>query len=186
MAGTLYLVATPIGNLNDFSPRAKEVLSEVSFIAAEDTRVSLKLLNHFCIKKPLISYYEHNRAVSGAKILSASFPAKAAPCNGRGTPAISDPGEDIVRLCAQSGVEVVSIPGACALVSALSVSGLPTQRFCFEGFLSTAKKSRFEHLEEIRSESRTMIFYEAPHKLVNTLRDMLQVLGDGMFPFAAN
>jgi 16S rRNA (cytidine1402-2'-O)-methyltransferase len=179
MAGAIYLIGTPIGNLGDLSPRAKEVLSEVDFIAAEDTRVSLKLLNHFGLKKPLVSYYEHNRAQSGAKILARLISGEnCALVTDAGTPAISDPGEDIVRLCADNGVEVVSVPGPCALVSALSVSGLPTQRFCFEGFLSTSRKSRFQHLEELKTESRTMVFYEAPHKLLNTLRDMLETFGD--------
>jgi 16S rRNA (cytidine1402-2'-O)-methyltransferase len=172
-------VGTPIGNLGDLSPRAKETLSAVDFIAAEDTRVSLKLLNHFGIRKPLISYYEHNRAESGAKILSRLLAGEScALVTDAGMPAISDPGEDIVRLCAENGVPVVTVPGPSALIAALAASGLPTQRFCFEGFLSTSRKSRFEHLQELLEERRTMIFYEAPHKLLNTLRDMLETWGD--------
>ncbi|HHU22889.1 MAG TPA: 16S rRNA (cytidine(1402)-2'-O)-methyltransferase [Clostridiales bacterium] len=179
MAGILYLVATPIGNLGDISHRALEVLSGVDFIAAEDTRVSLKLLNHFGIKKPLVSYYEHNRAASGERILERLLKGEScALVTDAGMPAISDPGEDLVRLCVENGVRVVGIPGPCAAISALAVSGLPTQRFCFEGFLSTSKKNRFAHLEAIKDEQRTMIFYEAPHKLLNTLRDFLEILGD--------
>lgn len=179
MSGTLYLVATPIGNLGDFSPRAREIFNTVGFIAAEDTRVTVKLLNYFEIQKPLVSYYEHNRAESGAKILARLLAGEScALTTDAGMPAISDPGEDLVRLCAENGVPVVSIPGPCALVTALAVSGLPTQRFCFEGFLSTAKKSRFEHLNELKTETRTMVFYEAPHKLIRTLEDFLECWGE--------
>jgi 16S rRNA (cytidine1402-2'-O)-methyltransferase len=179
MAGTLYLVATPIGNLSDFSPRAQETLRSVDFIAAEDTRVTLKLLNHFDIKKPLVSYYEHNRAEMGEKLLSRLLAGEScALVSDAGMPAISDPGEDIVRQCALHGVTVSPIPGANALVSALAVSGLPTQRFTFEGFLSTANRPRREHLESLVGEKRTMILYEAPHKLVQTLTDLLNYLGD--------
>lgn len=179
MSGTLYLVATPIGNLGDISARALEVLAGADFIAAEDTRVTLKLLNHFGLKKPLLSYYEHNRRWSGEKILDRlSNGESCALVTDAGTPAISDPGEDIVRLCAQRGLSVVPIPGACAAVAALSVSGLATGRFCFEGFLSTARQSRAEHLNSLKTETRTIIFYEAPHKLLNTLRDLLAALGD--------
>lgn len=179
MAGKLYLVATPIGNLGDMSPRAVRTLSEVDFIAAEDTRVSVKLLNHFDIKKPLVSYYEHNKFASGDKILQRILEGEScALITDAGMPAISDPGADMVELCAQHNVEVIVIPGACAVVSALSISGLPTGRFCFEGFLSTGKKARYEHLEELKDERRTMIFYEAPHKLLRTLEDMLKVFGD--------
>ena len=179
MTGSLYLVGTPIGNLGDLSPRAKEILSTVDFIAAEDTRVSLKLLNHFAIHKPLVSYYEHNRAESGAKILARLLAGEScALVTDAGMPAISDPGEDIVRLCAEHGVPVVTVPGPSALIAALAASGLPTQRVCFEGFLSTSRKSRTQHLQALTDERRTMLFYEAPHKLLNTLRDMLEAWGD--------
>ena len=179
MAGTLYLVGTPIGNLGDFSPRAQEVLRLVDFIAAEDTRVTLKLLNHFEIKKPLICYFEHNRAEMGEKLLARLLAGEScALVSAAGMPAISDPGEDIVRRCAEHGVTVSCAPGPCARATALAVSGLPTQRFCFECFLSTASKSRREHLEQLRGERRTMIFYEAPHKLLRTLGDFLDNFGD--------
>ncbi len=178
MAGTLYLVGTPIGNLNDLSPRALETLRAVDFIAAEDTRVTLKLLNHFEIKKPLVCYFEHNRAEMGEKLLSRLLGGEnCALVTDAGMPAISDPGEDIVRQCAASGVTVSVIPGPSALVTALAASGLPTQRFCFEGFLSTAAKSRREHLQSLRTETRTMIFYEAPHKLLRTLEDFQETFG---------
>lgn len=178
MSGKLYLVGTPIGNLEDFSPRAKRILSEVDFIAAEDTRVTLKLLNHFDIKKPLVSYFEHNKYASGQKILSRILDGETcALVTDAGMPAISDPGEDMVRLCAESGVEVVSVPGPTAVCTALALSALPTGRFCFEGFLSTSNKSRREHLEALRDEHRTMIFYEAPHKLLRTLEDMKNTFG---------
>ena len=178
MSGTLYLVATPIGNLGDLSPRALETLSAVDFIAAEDTRVSLKLLNHFGIKKPLVSYHEHNHVTAGPSILARLLAGEdCALVTDAGTPAISDPGEPLVRLCAESGVSVLSIPGCCAAVSALAVSGLPTGRFTFEGFLSVSRKSRREHLESLRDERRTMIFHEAPHKLRNTLADFAAVFG---------
>ena len=179
MPGTLFLVATPIGNLGDMSERAIETLKSVDFIAAEDTRVSLKLLNHFDFKKPLVSYYEHNRLESGEKILRRlELGESCALVTDAGTPAISDPGEDIVRQCAAAGIEVIPVPGACAAICALAVSALPTQRFCFEGFLSVTRKNRIEHLESLVNEPRTMIFYEAPHKLVATLRDMLNYFGD--------
>jgi len=178
MSGTLYLVGTPIGNLGDFSPRAAEVLQSVDFIAAEDTRVTLKLLNHFGIRKPLISYFEHNRAQSGEKILRRLKDGEnVALVSDAGMPAISDPGEDLVRLCAQDGVPVCVVPGPCAAVSALAASGISTQRFTFEGFLSTSNKSRAEHLESLREEKRTMVIYEAPHKLCETLEDLKQTLG---------
>ena len=179
MAGTLYLVGTPIGNLGDFSPRAVETLRSVDFIAAEDTRVTLKLLNHFEIKKPLICYFEHNRAEMGEKLLSRLLGGEScALVTDAGMPAISDPGEDIVRQCAEHGVTVCTVPGPSALITALAMSGLPTQRFTFEGFLSVSGKSRREHLDSLRSEQRTMIFYEAPHKLLRTLQDFLAVFGD--------
>ena len=178
MAGTLYLVPTPIGNLGDISPRAKKTLAEADFIAAEDTRVSLKLLNHLELKKPLVSYYEHNKAESGPRIVERLLAGEScALVTDAGSPAISDPGEDLVALCAKAGVCVCAIPGPCAAVTALSVSGLPTGRFCFEGFLSTNKKSRREHLNSLKSERRTMIFYEAPHKLQNTLKDLTDAFG---------
>lgn len=177
--GTLYLVATPIGNLSDLSERALAVLREADLIAAEDTRHTLKLLNHFAIKKPMISYFEHNKAERGQEILRILKEGKDVTLvSDAGTPAISDPGEDLVRLCAQNDISVVPIPGPCALINALIVSGLPTGRFSFEGFLSVNKKNRKQHLESIRSDTHTLIFYEAPHKLKNTLADMLQILGD--------
>lgn len=179
MAGILYLVGTPIGNLSDLSPRAVETLSAVDFIAAEDTRVTLKLLNHFGIKKPLICYFEHNRAEMGEKLLSRLLAGEScALVSDAGMPAISDPGEDIVRRCAESGVTVGCIPGPSAVVTALAMSGLPTQRFTFEGFLAVSGKSRREHLESLRGERRTMVFYEAPHKLLKTLTDFLEYFGD--------
>lgn len=179
MSGTLYLVGTPIGNLGDLSVRALETLRSADFIAAEDTRVTAKLLNHFAIKKPCVSYYEHNKYASGEKILARILAGETcALVTDAGMPAISDPGEDLVRLCAENGVEVVTIPGPCAAIAALAVSGLPTQRFCFEGFLAVSGKNRSAHLEQLRTEQRTMIFYEAPHKLVRTLEDMRTVFGD--------
>ncbi|MGE4484250.1 MAG: 16S rRNA (cytidine(1402)-2'-O)-methyltransferase [Oscillospiraceae bacterium] len=179
MSGILYLVGTPIGNLGDLSPRAAETFKNADFIAAEDTRVTIKLLNHLGIKKPLVSYYEHNRMESGEKILARILGGETcALVSDAGMPAISDPGEDLTRQCAGAGVEVICIPGPCAAVCALALSALPAGRFTFEGFLSTAKKSRFQHLEELKSEKRTMIFYEAPHKLLSTLHDMLEYFGD--------
>ena len=179
MAGTLYLVGTPIGNLGDLSPRAVEILQSVDFIAAEDTRVTLKLLNHFGIRRPLISYYEHNKIESAAVILPRLLAGEScALVSDAGMPAISDPGEELVRLCAEQEIPVASVPGPSAVVTALAMSGLPTQRFTFEGFLSTANKSRREHLETLRTEHRTLVLYEAPHKLVETLSDLLEVLGD--------
>ena len=178
MSGTLYLVATPIGNLGDFSPRAVDTLENADFIAAEDTRVSMKLLNHFGIKKPLVSYHEHNHVTAGQSILSRLLAGETcALVTDAGTPAISDPGEDLVRLCAENGVPVYSIPGCCAAVSALAVSGLPTGRFTFEGFLTVNKKSRRERLEQLKTEERTMIFHEAPHKLRTTLADLRDAFG---------
>ncbi len=179
MAGTLYLVATPIGNLGDFSPRAVETLQQADFIAAEDTRVSVKLLNHFEIRKPLVSYHEHNRAAAGAAIVERLLSGETcALVTDAGTPAISDPGEDLVKLCAENGITVQSIPGCCACITALAVSGLPTRRFTFEGFLSANRKERREMLQELSVEERTMVFHEAPHKLRATLGDMLEILGD--------
>lgn len=178
MAGILYLVATPIGNLGDFTPRAVETLEAADFIAAEDTRVSVKLLNHFHIKKPLVSYHEHNHVTAGQAVLARLLAGEScALVTDAGTPAISDPGEDLVRLCAENGVEVRAVPGCCAAVNALAVSGLPTGRFTFEGFLTVNKKSRREHLDSLRDETRTMIFHEAPHKLRTTLDDLEEAFG---------
>ena len=179
MAGTLYLVATPIGNLGDFSPRGVETLQTADFIAAEDTRVSVKLLNHFGIKKPLVSYHEHNRAAAGQAILARLLAGEScALVTDAGTPAISDPGEDLVRLCGENGVTVEAIPGCCAAICALAVSGLPTGRFTFEGFLSANKKERRTALLKLKCEERTMVFHEAPHKLRATLAALAEILGD--------
>ena len=178
MTGTLYLVATPIGNLGDFSPRAIETLQNADFLAAEDTRVSIKLLNHFGIKKPLVSYHGHNEKSAGQSILRRLLDGEScALMTDAGTPAISDPGEELVRLCAENGVTVTSIPGCCAAVNALAVSGLPTGRFTFEGFLPVNQKSRRERLDALRTEERTMIFHEAPHKLRTTLKDFRAAFG---------
>lgn len=179
MAGKLYVVATPIGNLGDFSPRAVETLRAVDFIAAEDTRVGARLLSHFDIKKPQVSYFEHNRKAKGDWIADRIAAGEnCAIITDAGTPAISDPGTDLVALCAERGIVSVGVPGCSAVVTALSLSGMDTGRFTFEGFLSTAKKSRREHLEEVRTQRRIMVFYEAPHKLRRTLTDLLTVLGD--------
>lgn len=179
MAGMLYLVPTPIGNLSDISPRARKTLAEADFIAAEDTRVTLKLLNFLELKKPLVSYYEHNKLESGPRIVRRILEGETcALVSDAGSPAISDPGEDLVRLCAEAGLPVCAIPGPCAVITALSISGLPTGRFCFEGFLSINKKSRQEHLAGLKIERRTMIFYEAPHKLLATLKDLSAAFGE--------
>ena len=178
MAGMLYLVPTPIGNLGDISIRCRETLEQADFIAAEDTRVSIKLLNHLGIKKSLVSYFEHNKAYKGNVILERILAGETcALVSDAGSPAISDPGEDLVRQCAEAGITVCAIPGPCAVITALSISGQSTGWFCFEGFLSTAKKSRREHLLSLKEERRTMIFYEAPHKLLATLGDMAEVFG---------
>ena len=178
MSGMLYLVPTPIGNLGDISVRCRQTLENADFIAAEDTRVTLKLLNHLGIKKSLVSYYEHNKDFKGNVIIDRILAGETcALVSDAGSPAISDPGEDLVRLCAENGITVTAIPGPCAVITGLSISGLPTGRFCFEGFLSTAKKSRKEHLESLIGETRTMIFYEAPHKLVSTLEDLADTFG---------
>ena len=178
MAGMLYLVPTPIGNLGDISIRCRQTLEQADFIAAEDTRVSLKLLNHLGIKKSLVSYYEHNKAAKGNLIIDRILAGETcALVSDAGSPAISDPGEDLVKQCAEAGITVCAIPGPCAVITALSISGQSTGRFCFEGFLSTAKKSRREHLESLIDEQRTMIFYEAPHKLLSTLEDMATIFG---------
>lgn len=179
MSGKLILVGTPIGNLSDFSPRARETLAEADFIAAEDTRVTLKLLNHFGIRKPLVSYFEHNKYEKGGPICERMEAGETcALVTDAGMPAISDPGELLVAQCAERGIPVLVVPGPSAVVSALAVSGLPTGRFTFEGFLSVSRKSRREHLDELKQESRTMVFYEAPHKLAATLSDMLEAWGD--------
>lgn len=177
--GKLYLVATPIGNLNDLSKRAIDVLKSCDLIACEDTRYSRKLLTHFEISKPLTSYFEHNKAEKGAVIAGEIKNGKnVALITDAGTPAISDPGEDLVRLCAKEGIDVVPVPGCVAFVNALIVSGLYTGRFSFEGFLSVNRKNRMNHLEEVKDDFRTLIFYEAPHKLLKTLEDMESVFGD--------
>ena len=178
MSGTLYLVPTPIGNLGDISRRCAETLEVADFIAAEDTRVSLKLLNHLEIKKPLVSYHEHNKKESGPRILERLLGGEScALVTDAGCPAISDPGEDLVKLCAQAGVPVCALPGPCAAITALSVSALATGRFAFEGFLPSQKKERKARLEGLKSEERTMIFYEAPHHLRSTLKDLLEAFG---------
>ena len=178
MAGMLYLVPTPIGNLGDISERCRRTLEEADFIAAEDTRVSLKLLNHLGIKKSLVSYFEHNKTQKGDWIVERILAGETcALVSDAGSPAISDPGEELVKQCAAAGITVCAIPGPCAVITALSISGQSTGRFCFEGFLSTQKKNRREHLESLIGEQRTMIFYEAPHKLVSTLTDMAAVFG---------
>lgn len=178
-ASTLYLVATPIGNLADMSERAIKTLSDVDFIAAEDTRNSLRLLNYFGISKPLVSYYEHNKRERGEEIVSRLLAGEScALITDAGTPAISDPGEDLVRLCAENNIAVTAIPGACAMVNALALSALSTVRFVFEGFLPVQKKQRRERLKELSIEERTFILHEAPHKLKTTLADLSEVLGD--------
>lgn len=177
--GSLYLVATPIGNLGDFSPRARQTMEEVDFIAAEDTRVTKKLLTALGLPaKPMVSYFEHNRRQRGEEILARLLGGQScALVTDAGTPAVSDPGEDLVALCAQHEVPVIPVPGCCAAVCALAASGLPTGRWCFEGFLSVNKKARREHLDALRGETRTMIFYEAPHKLRQTLDDLRAAFG---------
>ena len=179
MPGKLYVVGTPIGNLSDFSPRAIETLEKVDFIAAEDTRVTVKLLNHFEINKPMLAYYEHNKMQRGGDIIARLLSGEdCALVSDAGMPAISDPGEDLVRMCHENGIPVESVPGPSALITALAISGMKSGRFCFEGFLSVNKPSRRAHLAEVKKETRTMIFYEAPHKLPATLCDMLEVFGD--------
>lgn len=178
MSGTLYLVPTPIGNLGDISRRMAQTLEEVDFIAAEDTRVSLKLLNHLGLKKPMLSYHRHNTEAGGQAVLDRLLAGEnCALVTDAGMPAISDPGEELVAQCAQLSIPVVAIPGPCALVTALAVSGQPTDRFTFEGFLPMNKKNRKAHLDSLRGEVRTMLFYEAPHKLCATLRDLVDTFG---------
>lgn len=175
----LYVVGTPIGNLGDFSPRAVETLSNCDFIAAEDTRVTLKLLNHFGIKKNMVSYFEHNRRERGEMIVSRILSGETcALVTDAGMPAISDPGEDLVKLCHENAIKVESVPGPCAFTTALALSGMPSGRFTFEGFLSVNKPSRREHLDSLKNETRTMLFYEAPHKLGATLKDMYATFGE--------
>lgn len=176
--GALYVVGTPIGNLGDFSPRAKETLEQADFIAAEDTRVTMKLLNHFAVKKPLLSYFEHNKLSHGELILQRLRAGETcALVSDAGMPAISDPGETLVAACAGEGIPVYVVPGPTAVISALAVSGLPTGRFTFEGFLSVNKRGRREHLLSVERETRTMVFYEAPHKLRKTLSDFEKTFG---------
>lgn len=177
--GTLYLCATPIGNLGDITIRCIDTLREVDLIAAEDTRHTIKLLNHFDINTPMTSYHQHNKREKGDYLIQKLLEGQnIAIVTDAGTPAISDPGEDLVALCIRQGISVTSIPGAAACISALILSGLPTGRFCFEGFLSVNRTVRKKHLASIKNESRTMIFYEAPHKLITTLRDLFDTLGD--------
>lgn len=179
MAGKLYIVGTPIGNLEDFSPRAKRILNEVDFIAAEDTRVTVKLLNHLGISKPMVAYFEHNKKERGNTVIERMLSGEVcAIVTDAGMPAISDPGEDLIRECHERGIEVESVPGPTAFATALALSGMPSGRFCFEGFLSVNKPSRKKHLEEIKNEKRTLIFYEAPHKLIKTLDDMYAAFGE--------
>ena len=174
----LYLVPTPIGNLGDLSDRIRQALAEADFIAAEDTRVTMKLLRHLDLNRPLVSYHEHNKRIAGPKILARLQAGETcALVTDAGTPAISDPGEDLVKLCIDAGVIVTALPGPCALITALCISGLPTARFTFEGFLPTAAKDRRERLEQLLAEQRTMIFYEAPHRLRETLRDLAEAFG---------
>ena len=178
MAGTLYLVPTPIGNLGDISQRMAQTLAEADFIAAEDTRVSIKLLNHLGLKKPMLTYHRHNTETGGQAVLDRLLAGEnCALVTDAGMPAISDPGEELVARCAQQGIPVVTIPGPCALVTALAASGQPTGRFTFEGFLAMNKKNRRAHLDALRDEERTMIFYEAPHKLQATRKDLCQTFG---------
>ncbi len=179
MSGTLYVVGTPIGNLGDMSSRALETLEKCDFVAAEDTRVSLKLLNHFGIKKPMVSYFEHNKFEKGPLIAARLLAGEScAIVTDAGMPAISDPGEDLVRLCCESGIRVEAVPGPCAFATALAVSGMPSRRFSFEGFLPADKNERRRCIEKFAKEERTLIFYEAPHKLAVALADLAEILGD--------
>ena len=179
MSGKLYVIGTPIGNLSDLSPRAIETLKTVDFIAAEDTRVTMKLMNRFEIKRPVISYHEHNMRGSGTRIMDRILSGEnCAVVSDAGMPAISDPGQDLVRLAHENGITVVSVPGPSAVITALAISGLECGRFCFEGFLSVTKSERRTHLDELKNERRTMVFYEAPHKLLATLKDMYAAFGD--------
>ena len=178
MSGKLYLVPTPIGNLGDISRRMADTMAGADFLAAEDTRVTVKLLNHLGLKKPMVSYHRHNCSTAGPAIVDRLLAGEScALVTDAGTPAISDPGEDLVALCAQQDIPVEAVPGPCALICALSVSGLPTARFTFEGFLPQNKKNRRSHLDSLKGEQRTMVFYEAPHKLEDTLEDFVAVFG---------
>lgn len=178
MAGTLYLCATPIGNLQDMTPRVIETLREVDVIAAEDTRNSIKLLNHFEIKTPMTSYHEYNKVEKAEQLVSQLLSGKnIALITDAGTPAISDPGEVLVAKCQEAGVPVTSLPGCCACITALTLSGLPTRRFCFEGFLPSDKKEKKFILDELQNETRTIIMYEAPHHLKRTLKELYDTLG---------
>ena len=178
MSGKLYLVSTPIGNLGDISRRMADTMAGADFLAAEDTRVTVKLLNHLGLKKPMVSYHRHNCSTAGPAIVDRLLAGEScALVTDAGTPAISDPGEDLVALCAQQDIPVEAVPGPCALICALSVSGLPTARFTFEGFLPQNKKNRRSHLDSLKGEQRTMVFYEAPHKLEDTLEDFVAVFG---------
>lgn len=177
--GKLYIIGTPIGNLGDMTYRAVKTLGEVDFICAEDTRVTAKLLNYFEIKKPMVSYHRHNCDVVGEQILQRILSGESCGIvTDAGMPCISDPGEDLVKLCAENGVKIEVVPGPTAVASAVAISGLSTSRFCFEGFLSTTKRLRYEHLASVKNDTRTLIFYEAPHKLIYTLKDMLEYFGD--------
>lgn len=179
MSGELFIVGTPIGNLGDLSPRALKTLEQADFIAAEDTRVTLKLLNHFGIKTPMLSYFEHNKRERGEIIVQRILEGEnCALVTDAGMPAISDPGEDLAALCHEKGIKINAVPGPTAFATALALSGMATGRFCFEGFLSVSNKSRKEHLESLRGEKRTIVFYEAPHKLARTLADLYATLGN--------
>lgn len=179
MAGTLYLCATPIGNLEDITLRCIRTLKEVDIVAAEDTRQSIKLLNHFEIKKPLISYHEHNKMEKGKELVGLLLEGKSiALVSDAGMPAISDPGEDLVRLCIEQNIAVVPIPGASASLTALIISGISTRSFCFEGFLPQNKKEKKEKMEQLVNETRTIILYESPHRIKDTMKELLQYLGD--------
>ena len=179
MSGILYVTGTPIGNLGDFSPRAAETLKNADFIAAEDTRVTAKLLNHFGIKTPLVSYYEQNKAEKGPQIINKILAGEnCAMVTDAGMPAISDPGEDLVRLAYQNGIKVESVPGPTAICTALAISGMNCRRFCFEGFLPANKNERRAALEQLVDERRTTVLYEAPHKLVAALKDIADILGN--------
>ena len=179
MSGMLYLCATPIGNLEDITCRVLRILKEVDLIAAEDTRNSIKLLNHFEIKTPMTSYHEYNKFDKGRYLVEQMLEGKnIALITDAGTPGISDPGEELVAMCYETGIQVTSLPGAAARITALTLSGLPTRRFAFEAFLPSDKKERAVVLEELKQETRTIILYEAPHRLVKTLEELLEKLGD--------
>lgn len=179
MAGKLFLCATPIGNLGDMTARVIETLNEVDLIAAEDTRNSIKLLNHFEIKVPMTSYHEYNKVEKAKELIEKmQTGTNVALITDAGTPAISDPGEVLVRMCHEAGITVTSLPGACACITALTLSGLSTRRFCFEGFLPADKKDKKDVLRDLKDETRTMIVYEAPHHLIRTLEELLETLGN--------